>query len=111
MDEEIYEWSDRDNEREINTTSRNGSNRLRLREKRRRPHRMGFDPKVHACKKVVASRNQTLSMNESILGLTTSADSTATSVPPPTAMPTSAVARAGASLIPSPIIATAFPSA
>src|SRR5256885_14353753 len=37
------------------------------------------------------------------------ADSTATSVPAPIAIPTSAVARAGASLTPSPTIATLLP--
>ena len=39
-----------------------------------------------------------------------SAVSTATSVPAPMAMPTSAWARAGASLTPSPVIATTEPS-
>ena len=42
---------------------------------------------------------------------TMSADSMATSVPVPMAMPTSALARAGASLMPSPIMATFLPSA
>ena len=41
----------------------------------------------------------------------TSAASIATSVPVPMAMPTSACASAGASLMPSPTIATVFPSA
>ena len=41
----------------------------------------------------------------------TPADSMATSVPVPIATPTSAEASAGASLIPSPTIATAVPSA
>ena len=42
---------------------------------------------------------------------TMSADSIATSVPEPMAIPTSAWASAGASLIPSPTIATFLPSA
>ena len=41
---------------------------------------------------------------------TTSAASMATSVPVPIAIPTLAIARAGESLIPSPTIATRFPS-
>ncbi len=41
---------------------------------------------------------------KSLLINTISADSIATSVPAPMATPTSALARAGASLIPSPII-------
>ena len=41
----------------------------------------------------------------------TSAASMATSVPEPMAMPTSAWARAGASLMPSPTMATSRPSA
>lgn len=41
----------------------------------------------------------------------TPADSIATSVPVPIAIPTSAAAKAGASLIPSPAIATTRPSA
>ena len=40
---------------------------------------------------------------------TMSADSTATSVPAPMAMPTSAATRAGASLTPSPTMATRRP--
>ena len=42
---------------------------------------------------------------------TTSPASAATSAPPPTATPTSALARAGASLTPSPTIATRLPCA
>ena len=40
---------------------------------------------------------------------TTSADSMAISVPAPMAMPTSAVTRAGASLMPSPTMMTLWP--
>src|SRR5262249_38173315 len=47
----------------------------------------------------------------SLFTSTTSAVSTATSVPAPTATPMSAWASVGASLTPSPTIATRFPSA
>src|SRR4051812_12863001 len=48
--------------------------------------------------------------HKSPLTRVTSADSIATSVPEPIAIPTFACASAGASLIPSPAIATSFPS-
>ena len=47
--------------------------------------------------------------SRSLFMSTTSADSMATSVPAPMARPTSARARAGASLMPSPTMATRFP--
>ena len=46
----------------------------------------------------------------SLLIRTMSADSIATSVPEPIAIPISALAKAGASLIPSPTMATFLPS-
>ena len=65
--------------------------------------------RMRAIVSAARSRQVTTSISDGFIS-TTSAVSMATSVPEPSAIPTSACARAGASLTPSPTIATSSPS-